>query len=285
MSDIVWGWPIVLYLWLAGIAGGAYITAVGFNVLNGGHHRTLVRMATYISIPLFGVGMLALVVDLGRPDRVWHMFVAYQPRSVMWFGTYFLVTGSAVGAGLALCELGEVTRVHIPWADRVEYWATRIGWLFALIVVAYVGVVFTQTARPMWSATLLLPALFISSAMSTGAAMLALALQLVKSDEPAWVTVKLKEASVTFIAIEIVILFAFVAWLAQAGAGAQVLFTGVLSLYFWVGLVLLGLLVPLILEWRAPSKGKFRLVLLAAPVLTLLGGLVLRYLITWGAQI
>lgn len=284
MSDIVWNWPLVFYLWVAGIAGGAYVTAVGFDVLNGNKHRTLVRIATYITIPLFVLGALILTVDLGRPERVWHMFVSFRPSSVMWFGTYFLLIGSAIGAGLALRELAHLTKVEVPWADVVEYWATRLGWLFALIVIAYIGVVFAQTAREMWSGTLLLPALFIASAMSTGIAALALVLHLVKTDEPAWVSATLKELAVVFIVIEIVLLVLFIAWLAAVGTSANVLLTGALSPLFWVGLVLAGLIVPLVLEWRVPSQAAARWVVFAAPVLTLLGGLMLRYVVTIGGQ-
>ncbi len=284
MSEINWGFPIVFYLWVAGVAGGAYVTAVGINVLDSNRHRTLVRIATYITIPLFALGALILTLDLGRPERVWHMFVSFRPTSVMWFGTYFLLIGSAIGAGLALRELAHLRKIEFRWADTVEYWATRLGWLFAIVVVAYIGVVFAQTAREMWSATLLVPWLFVASAMSTGIAALALALHLVKHDEPAWVTAALKQLAVLFIGIELVLLALFIALLAAVGTSANVLLTGALSPLFWVGLVLVGLLVPLTLEWRAPSQATARWIVFAAPVLTIVGGLLLRYVITIGGQ-
>lgn len=284
MSEINWGMPIVFYLWVAGVAGGAYITAVGFNILDGNKHRTLVRIATYITIPLFALGALILTLDLGRPERVWHMFNSFRPSSVMWFGTYFLLIGSAIGAGLTLRELAHLRKIEFRWADTVEYWATRFGWLFALVVVAYIGVVFAQTSREMWSATLLVPWLFVASAMSTGIAALALALHLVKHDEPEWVSATLRELGVWFIVVELVLLVLFIAWLAAVGTSANVLLTGALSPIFWIGLVLAGLLVPLALEWRAPSKVATRWIVFAAPVLTLLGGLVLRYVVTIGGQ-
>jgi polysulfide reductase chain C len=136
----------------------------------------------------------------------------------------------------------------------------------------------------MWSATLLVPWLFIASAMSTGVAALGLALNLVKSDEPEWVIAKLKEVEVLFIAIELVILVLFIVWLAAVGTSANVLLTGALSPQFWVGLVLVGLIVPLVLEWRVPTKTAARWVVLVAPVLTLVGGLVMRYVVTIGGQ-
>jgi len=285
MREIVWGWPIVLYLWVAGIAGGAYLAAVTVNVLDGNRHLTLVRVATYLTIPLFVLGVLILTFDLGRPERVWHMFVSFRPTSPMWFGTYFLLIGSVVGAGLAVRELGRLIGIEPPWANKVEFWAIRLGWLFALIVVAYIGVVFAQADRRLlWSGTLLLPALFIASSLSTGIALLAVILRLTKVDEPQWVTRALHDADVLFIIIELGLLATFLAWLAASGGPVKSLLTGTLSIWFWVGLVLVGLLVPLLLELLVPAPHPSRWVVFVAPILVLAGGLVFRYVVVFGGQ-
>ena len=184
MSDnIVWGWLVVLYLWLAGMAGGAYIAAYLVHNLNGGRHRTLLRLGTYVSIPLFALGMLFLTLDLGRTERFWHLFASFRPSSVMWIGTYFLLIGTVVGAGLVLRELGELRGHTIANARGVEGVVTPLGFFFALIVVGYVGVLFAQTARALWEATLLLPWLFTASAASTSIAALAIALRVVPTSE------------------------------------------------------------------------------------------------------
>lgn len=286
MSEVVWGWPIILYLWVAGIAGGAYLAAVTVNVLDGNRHLALVRVATYLTIPLFALGVLILTLDLGRPERVWHMFVSFRPTSPMWFGTYFLLIGSVVGAGLALRELARLLRVEPTWADRVEFWAIRLGWLFALIVVAYIGVVFAQAERrPLWSGTPLLPALFITSSISTGIALLAIVLHAARTDEPQWVTRALHDADVLFILIELGLLVLFLAWLAASGGPARSLLTGTLGIWFWIGLVAVGLLVPLLMELLVPAPHLTRWVVFVAPLLVLAGGLVFRYVVVVGGQI
>ena len=58
------------------------------------------------------------------------------------------------------------------------------------------------------------------------------------------------------------------------------LISGTLGLFFWVGVVLCGLLIPLGLEFSA-LKGR---AVLASPALVLLGGLVLRAVVVIGGQ-
>ncbi len=290
MSDqIVWGWRIVLYLWLAGIGGGAYIAAYLVHNLNGGRHRTLLRLGTYVSIPVFALGMLLLTLDLGRSERFWHLFASFQPSSVMWFGTYFLLIGTVVGAGLVLRELGELLGYKIANLSLVEGVVTTLGFLFALIVVAYVGVLFAQTAISLWEATLLLPWLFIASALSTGIAALAIVLRIVPTGERPEVLTQLERLDVAFIVVELVLLVTFLVWLALAGPAAQealvTLITGGMGAVFWIGLVIVGLLAPLMLEWRAlRSKVVTPAIAYGAPLLVLLGGLLLRYVIVFAGQ-
>lgn len=290
MGEIVWGWGIVLYLWLAGMAGGAYAAAYLIHNLDGRRHRPLLRLATYLSIPLFALGALILTVDLGRPERVWHMFVSFRPSSAMWFGTYFLLIGSAVGAGLAIREALEVRGVKIPKFDLVERVLTSLGFLFALIVVAYIGVVFTQTARPFWSGTFLLPWVFIASAFSTGIGLLIIGLQVIPTSEPPTVLPLLHRGLALFIGMDLGLLALEVVWhLAVIPSAVTPILTGALSPLFWVGLVALGLVVPLALELRSLRTLDLTRVtgglVLLAPALVILGGLALRYIITVGGQL
>lgn len=291
MSDnIVWGWLVVLYLWLAGMGGGAYIAAYLVHNLNGGRHRTLLRLGTYVSIPLFALGMLLLTLDLGRTERFWHLFASFRPSSVMWVGTYFLLIGTVVGAGLVLRELAELRGHTIANARGVEGVVTTLGFFFALIVVGYVGVLFAQTARALWEATLLLPWLFMASALSTGIAALAIVLRIVPTNERPEVLTQLKRLDATFILIELALLAIFLIWLATARSAGRAalgaLIGGSMGLVFWIGLVAIGLLVPLVLEWRGVrARVTTPLTAYGAPVLVLLGGLLLRYVIVFAGQV
>lgn len=289
MSDnIVWGWLVVLYLWLAGMAGGAYIAAYLVHNLNGGRHRTLLRLGTYVSIPLFALGMLFLTLDLGRTERFWHLFASFRPTSVMWFGTYFLLIGTVVGAGLVLRELAELRGYQIANMSGVERVVTTLGFFFALIVVGYVGVLFAQTARPLWEATLLLPWIFIASTLSTGIGLLIIALHIVPISEPPTVLPILHRLLALFLGIDLLLLALEIVWHAAVDFSAVApLLAGAFSPLFWVGLVLIGLVVPLAMEWRNLRTGQLTTwaAALVAPALVILGGLVLRYVIVFAGQV
>ncbi len=287
-DNIIWGWLVVLYLWLAGMAGGAYITAYLIHHLDGGRHRTLLRLATWISIPLFALGMLFLTLDLGRSERFWHLFASFRPSSVMWIGTYILLIGTVVGAGLAVRELAEVTGRQIPYADQVESIVTFLGFIFALIVVGYVGVLFAQARPPLWSQTPLLPWVFIASALSTGIGLLIIALKIIPVSEPPAVMPTLHRLLTVFLGIDLALLALEIVWHAAVDFSAVApLVAGTFSPLFWLGLVVVGLVLPLVLEWRNLGAGQFttRLATLVVPVLVILGGLVLRYVMVFAAQV
>ena len=63
---MVWEWPIWLYLFAAGVAGGGFFAAFLVNLFTGGKHKALLQIATWIGVPLVLMGVLLLVVDLGN---------------------------------------------------------------------------------------------------------------------------------------------------------------------------------------------------------------------------
>lgn len=105
---------------------------------------------------------------------------------------------------------------------------------------------------------------------------------------------RLAEADVVVIIVELAVLIAYAIWLAvssMAGAGEAIglLVGGVLAAPFWVGVVLLALLIPLGLEIRNWGKeieirGVWRAIA-ASSTCVILGGLVLRAVITIGGQL
>jgi formate-dependent nitrite reductase membrane component NrfD len=96
------------------------------------------------------------------------------------------------------------------------------------------------------------------------------------------------------IIIELAVLIGYAIWMAvssMAGAGEALglLTTGVLAAPFWAGIVLLALLIPLgleIMNWGKAigSKGVLRALVISSTCV-ILGGLVLRAVITIGGQL
>src|SRR6476646_9890153 len=82
-----WGWYIVFYFFFGGLAGGSYFLAVLIDLFGKLEDRPLARLGYYISFPCILISGLLLTLDLGRPERFWHMLIqsnTYQPIFKAW---------------------------------------------------------------------------------------------------------------------------------------------------------------------------------------------------------
>jgi formate-dependent nitrite reductase membrane component NrfD len=318
-----WEWPIIIYLWAAGVAGGAYYTAFLADHLTGGEYHGARRVATALGVPAVILGVMMLVVDLGHPFRAWHLFVRFRPISPMSLGAWLLLLWGAFSALLFLIwwtdslpekgsirRLGKVVEVFQalkPVAGLLD-WAT-FG--LSILVMAYTGVLLSVTSQALWSSTILLPALFVVSAVSTGIAALNLAGALGVSQVQVSLMSKLcRGAAVVcqeelFLLSGLLILTTAAPFTAYAAASTTArlggpainlptvhavgnLITGALSLPFWVGVVLMGLVLPLgtdgvtciLRDVEHPSPR----ILILLSLLVLTGGFLLRAVIVLGGQ-
>ena len=77
-----WGWLIVFYFFIGGLAGGCYFLGVLIDLFGRPEDRPLARLGYYISFPCIIISGLLLTLDLGRPLRFWHMLIesnTYRP--------------------------------------------------------------------------------------------------------------------------------------------------------------------------------------------------------------
>jgi protein NrfD len=312
---LTWKWELVIYLWIAGIAGGAFFSAFLINVFTRGNHPQLPKIATFLGVPLVLLGSMLLVLDLGEQLRAWHLFTRFRLGSPMSMGSWILLLYALIGVVMIALwwatsfEPGEVRLTVISGlASLVRPAAGLVGvltWIelvLAVLLVAYTGVLLSATNQPLWAGVLLLPALFVASAVSTGMALLVLVMRtgmgglldtLFGGEGKPLPSETLHHMGMTSLIlgiIELVVLAGYLAWLAffstPAGASAvAVLLTGPMSLVFWGGVVLVGLLVPLILE-LASLKGREAVIgsVLASATLVLLGGLFLRAAVLLSGQ-
>ena len=284
-----WGWYIVFYFFFGGLAGGCYFLAVLIDLCGRPEDRPLARLGYYIAFPCVILSGLLLTLDLHRPLRFWHMLIesnTYRPLIKLWspmsvgswalliFGIFSLV--SILGA---LAEDGRLPlrawrKVRPPgMLSRV---IAVIGGLVGFYVAGYTGVLLAVTNRPIWSDSPLLGMLFVVSAASISAALMMLLAHRSQWTMPAMSALHRMDAWV--VALELLVLIAvmvslgpvFVAWLSAWG------------LLLFVGVVVVGILMPLALYWRRQWLGDHNATTAAA--LVLLGGFILRLVIVFSAQ-
>lgn len=281
-----WTWWIVPYFFIGGIAGGAYVIAAMLDWFGRPADRPMVRLGYYIAVIGAAISAVLLILDLDRPLRFWHMLflseqfprLAFKYWSPISVGSWALLLFGLFATLSALGALAEEDRIRWPLAQRLRTgWPGRLialfGAFFGFFVAGYTGVLLTVTNRPIWADSAFLGMLFLVSAASTGAA----ALIVLARARSAPV-----EGSVHWLArfdgwLLVLELFVLAVFLISLGPVIRAWFN-LWGVFLVLGVVLLGILVPLALHHRPgwfPPWLSARSVL-AAAVLVLIGGLFLR---------
>src|SRR5688572_23561533 len=68
-----WGWYIVVYFFLGGIAGGAAFLSGMLDLLGDRLDRRMTRIDYLLALVAISIGGPLLVLDLTLPERFWHM--------------------------------------------------------------------------------------------------------------------------------------------------------------------------------------------------------------------
>ena len=284
-----WGWLIVLYFFVGGLAGGSYFLAVLIDFFGRPEDRPLARLGYYISFPCIILSGILLTLDLTRPERFWYMLFEshtfrpmLKPWSPMSIGSWALLIFGIFSLLSFLSALHEAGRLRWP-AARSFRSPSALGWILSVIggllgffVAGYTGVLLAVTNRPIWSDTPLLGMLFVVSAASISAA-----LMILLAERSRWTMPGLRalhRLDTWVIALEFIVLIAvmislgpvFRAWLNAWGV------------LLFVGVILIGMLIPLALSWRKQWLGGLNAA--AAAVMILIGGFILRLVIVFSAQ-
>jgi formate-dependent nitrite reductase membrane component NrfD len=298
VADPEWGWWIVAYFYLGGIAAGAYFVAILIEWFGTDEDADLARVAYWIAFPLVLVCAVLLIVDLHRPERFWHMLLksevvkeaidegfpttsagwglmaqapAFKYWSPMSVGSWVLgVFGacSFVSFLLAVWPNARAWRwLRHGWPHRV---LQAVGCVAGFFIASYTGVLLTASNQPVWSDSTWIGALFLASAASTSlAAMTLLAWwRRVGTDET---RARLAGAEPYALGLELVVLGAFLASLG-AGLGAVLRTNWGIVLVF--GTLVLGILLPLLIHGRVGHRPAWAMP--AAAAFALAGGLLLR---------
>lgn len=280
-----WRWLILAYFFLGGLAAGSYFLATLLDLFGKGRDRRLVHLGYLIAFPLVCVCGLVLTIDLGRPERFWHMLVqsetfrpilkTYSPMST---GAWALLLFGGCAFLSFVAVLGERGWIGWPLLRRLGPPAfggrlvTVIGTLLGFYVAGYTGVLLAVTNRPIWADTTLLGLTFLISAASTSAALLILLGSWGGASGDSIGALERFDASV--LAIEAVVIAALIASL---GRIATVWLNGWGLLL--AGMVLGGIALPLYMRLR--GWGPRRAI---GSALVLLGGLTLRAVIIFSSD-
>lgn len=197
-SMVSWGLWISMYILFIGLSAGSFLLSTMIIVFNVSRFERIGRLALYSALICLMVAILFVLADLGHPERFWRVFTQLATSSVLWFEIMFY----GIYIVVILAELYYLSRIDIiALRDRSSGFkmgfyrllglgSTRtdteskqrdrkivkvlgiIGIPTAIAVHGGTGAVFAVVkAIPHWH-TPLLPIIFITSALVSGAALL-----------------------------------------------------------------------------------------------------------------
>ncbi|MBP1634027.1 MAG: Molybdopterin oxidoreductase, Psr/Psh family, PsrC-like rane anchor subunit, partial [Acidobacteria bacterium] len=285
----IWGWEIPVYLFLGGMVAGAMIL-LGYSFLTGRHRQRSCACSVLpaLSLALLSAGMLALFLDLEHKLYVWRLYTTFELGSPMSWGSWILVLVYPALAAAFLVRPPAILRGAWPAFDRAAAWASGrgirvIGAAQVALGVAlgiYTGILLSSLgARPFWSSAILGP-LFLFSGLSSAAA---LTHMVARDPEESRMFARADNA---FLGVELLLIALFLIGLVQGPAAhreaAHLVLDGPFTAVFWVFVVGLGIVLPLVVQSLAVAHRIAHTPV--APLLVLAGGLALRFVIVYAGQ-
>jgi molybdopterin-containing oxidoreductase family membrane subunit len=182
-NQVSWGFYISNFTFLVGVAAAAVMLVIPAYIFDRKDIRDVVLLGDTMAVTAVMMAMLFVIVDIGRPDRIWHMIPGIGRFN---FPVSMLAWDVIVLSGYLLLNLGisfyllfghyqgrEVKlKTYLPFILLAIFWAISIHTVTAFLYSA-------NTGRPFWHNALLAPR-FIASAFCSGPAIAIIILQIVR---------------------------------------------------------------------------------------------------------
>ncbi len=284
-NQTVWGMPHVFAVFLIVAASGALNVASIGTVFGRSTYKPLGRLSGLLAIALLAGGLSVLVLDLGRPDRLIVAMTHYNFSSIFAWNI-FLYTGFMGVVGLYIWTMMDrPMNLHNKAAGVLAFvWrlalTTGTGLIFGFLI-----------AREAFDAAVLAP-LFIAMSFAFGLAIFILVLAVLYdcAGRPIANYLVHRMGRLLAIFVAAVQYFVIVQHLAglyaaeHAGVERFILIDGgVITMLFWIGQVVVGGLIPMVMLFGSKENLTLSRVCWAS-VLIVIGGLVQVYVIIIGGQ-
>ena len=196
--ELQWGVLVVLYPYLTGLVAGAFILASLERVFKVKVLGPTYQLALITALAFLICAPLPLISHLGKPGRFYEILITPNSASAMaifgfvylWYLTVVLLLeiwfdyrrdfvlwsrekkgfmrGVYKVLSLGVTDLSPKT---LKWDDRIGYFITVVGIPSAFLLHGYVGFIFGSIKANPWWSTVIMPVIFLFSAMVSGIAL------------------------------------------------------------------------------------------------------------------
>ncbi|WP_456327156.1 NrfD/PsrC family molybdoenzyme membrane anchor subunit [Archaeoglobus sp.] len=276
-----WGILIAFYLFLGGLGSMAFCVSFLYWLRG---ERKLSIAGSVVGVVAVLIGILALVLDLGHPERFYLVLLSpnLNVKSWIFIGSTFLSAFTLFAVLFIAPQILNIIKLN-------EKILKTFGWIafaFGIGVSAYTGILIGIVFNiPFWNAPAL-PIIFMISALSTGLATLVLVGLALRDSEVQKITHHLAKYDGFTMIFELIVLAIYLLIRSYGPVGAiesvKTILTGYLAPYFVGGVLLMGLAIPIMLvfgyEVRKEGRGCVCVTILSA-IFVLIGGAMLRYVV------
>ena len=328
--ELIWHYPVITYLYLAGLGAGSvviscysFLSSTEYGEDGHYHYFRMARYGALLGPVALIIGVSLLVFELGRWDRALNLFkvINLSPMSI---GSWILLVFISTSLIYGFTFLPSLKPQYEQLTKRlylVQHVLALINIPLGICVAVYTGILLGAVpSRPLWNSPIL-ALLFLVSALSTGIATIILLRSIfhpkkpdAKSDQRVRShgrrTAKrpgrryhetgylLATTDLVLIGVELIVIFLFIMF-AHLTVGnlkyamAMILPGGDMADMFWIWVVLVGLVLPALIELYTViprliynvSFVSHRYTDLVISIGVLIGGFMLRYVIVVAGQI
>lgn len=284
-NSVVWGTPHIFAVFLVITASGVLNVATIGTVFGKGAYKPLGRLSGLLAVALLMGGLLVLVLDLGRPERLIVAMTHYNFRSIFAWNIFLYTGFMAITIGY-LWTMAERkgNQFMRPVGILAMIWrlalTTGTGSIFGFLV-----------AREAYDAAILAPMFVLMSfAYGLAAFLLVLMFTFAQEERPLGEKMLVKLARLLGVFVAGILYFTLIYHLTKVYGAKHYDFVswvlldgGAYTVLFWFGWVLVGGLLPLGILYH-PVLGKTRGWVATACAMVILGGLAAMGVVIIGSQ-
>ncbi|MHC4696079.1 MAG: NrfD/PsrC family molybdoenzyme membrane anchor subunit [Planctomycetota bacterium] len=277
-NRIPWGVQIVMAVYYIGLSAGSLVISGLYGVFGKVEYKPFARIAVYLAMLFLIAGILSILTDQGRMDRVFvEPFVHFNLQSM------FSINPLLYNGHILIC-------VIYLWAlfkekTRLTKVVATLAFGWAFCVHSGTGAIFGFGARVLYESPLL-PAAFVGAAMASGTALMIVTIvalfKITKRHVDDALVLWLGQFLAVCVLVVVYFLFienAYRVYVVELReAGLYYLFGGVHSVLFWVGLIFIGCCLPMVILFNRKTGKSIPWVVFAS-CLVVFGVLCERYVI------
>jgi molybdopterin-containing oxidoreductase family membrane subunit len=281
-NRIPWGLQIIMAVFYIGLSAGSLVISSLYGIFGKIEYKPFARIAVYMALLLLVAALMSILTDLGRLGNLKASFSYFNFLSMLsinpfLYNMYILIC--IVYLWAMLKEKEKFVKVM-----------ALIAVVWAILVHSGTGAIFGFVPRELYQSPLLPPS-FIAAALSSGTALMILIIlslfKITKRELDNELVVRLGGLLAVFIVVVLYFIFvenAYRLYMAESREAAYYfLFSGVIGTVFWVGLILIGSIIPAVLLFN-PKTGRSIRWIVVSSIMVVFGVLCERYLIVIPGQ-